>query len=156
MRILDTSFILALASATLLGVAPVTAGGGAAQSSSKTSKKTEPPKPLAISGCVGRATNPDGFTIEDSTGKYRLSGLDIHDFLGQKVQLMGAVVETKKLKIAGGLLPSANVAGQAGAIDPVQAATAGAGGSAPTGDVQLPEFKVRSVRPLGAGCDERQ
>jgi hypothetical protein len=154
MRIVHLSFA-ALLTAALPGFAPAI-DASAFQSGSKPSKKAPPPKPIAISGCLARASNPDGFTIEDSTGKYRLSGLDIHDFLGQKVQVLGAVVETKRLKIAGGLVPNANVAGQAGAIDPVQAATAGAGGSAPTGDVQLTEFKVRSVRPLGAGCEERQ
>jgi hypothetical protein len=50
------------------------------------------------------------------------------------------------------LLPNANVAAQAGSMDPSRAATAAAGGSAPVGDVQLPEFRVKSVKPLDGGC----
>lgn len=131
-----------VASATLLG-----------QADQNSKKAPAPVKPIALSGCVARTPDDAGFTIEDTSGKYRLSGLDIHDFLGQKVQLLGAVVNSKKLKISGGLRPSANVAGQAGAIDPAQAATATAGGLAPTGNVQLPEFRVRSIKPSGEGCE---
>ena len=122
----------------------------------KSDKKTPSPStPIAISGCVARsATADDQFTLLDNKdgSSYRLSGADMHDFVGQRVQIAGRVVGSKKLQVEFGLKPSPNVAGQAGAIDPSQAATATAGGQAPTGNVQLPEFRVRTVRPLGAAC----
>ena len=141
MRLAPTTFIVVIASASLLA-------------QTKSSKKTAaPPKPISISGCVTRSADDTTYTVEDETnGTYRLSGTDVHDFLGQKVVLSGGVIETKRLRIKGGLVPNANVAGQAGAIDPTQAANAVAGGQAPTGNVQLPEFRVKSIRPLGSNC----
>jgi hypothetical protein len=56
------------------------------------------------------------------------------------------------LTIKGGLLPNPNVAAQAGAMDPARAAMASAGGAAGPGAVDLPEFKVKSVRPVSGGC----
>ena len=123
---------------------------------SKTEKKTPPPPtPISISGCVVRSgAADDHFTLSDNKdgSTYRLTGTDVHDFVGQRVQIAGRVVGSKKIQVEFGLKPSPNVAAQAGAIDPSQAATATAGGLAPTGNVQLPEFRVRTVRPLGAKC----
>jgi len=112
------------------------------------------PKTISLSGCVVRGeTAPDQFTIEDSTeGKYRLTGLKLRDYVGQRVLIAGAVVETRRLIIKGGLTPNANVAAQAGAMDPARAAVASAGGAAGPGTVDLPEFKVKSVRPVSGGC----
>ena len=122
--------------------------------------KKSPPKPaektISLSGCVVRNDkSPDQFTLEDaSEGKYRLSGLKLKDFVGKRVELAGGVVGSKKLAIKGGLLPNPNVAAQAGAMDPARAAVAAAGGSAGPGTVELPEFKVRSVRPVSGGCPD--
>jgi hypothetical protein len=119
----------------------------------KTSDKTRP-KTISLSGCVvsGEKT-PDQFTLEDAAeGKFRLSGLRLRDYVGQRVQLAGAIVETKRLTVKGGLMPNPNVAAQAGAIDPARAAVASAGGSAGPGTVDLPEFKVKSVRPVSGAC----
>jgi hypothetical protein len=112
------------------------------------------PKIVSLSGCVVRGEKtPDQFTLEDSTeGKYRLSGVKLRDYLGQRVSIAGGVVETKRLTIKGGLTPNANVAAQAGAMDPARAAVASAGGAAGPGTVDLPEFKVKSVRPVSGGC----
>jgi hypothetical protein len=142
MRLVDACAIVLVASTSLTASAQTT----------KSSKKTPPAKPITISGCVARAAEADRYTIEDKNGTYQLSGKDVHDFLGQRVQLVGGVIQTKKVTIAGGLKPSPNVAAQAGAIDPSQAANATAGGLAPTGTVELPEFRVTTIRPLGAGC----
>jgi hypothetical protein len=64
----------------------------------------------------------------------------------------GGIV-VKGLKISGGLLPNANIAGQAGAIDPsraaVQAATNDSGTGAP---VDIPEFKVKTIKPASGDC----
>ena len=135
----------------VLSVAPLVA---AQKNSDK--KVPSPPPPIALSGCVVRAGDADNqFTLQDNKAgsTYRLTGADVHDFVGQRVQLAGRVVDSKKVRVEFGLKPSPNVAAQAGAIDPNQAAIATAGGLAPTGNVQLPEFRVRSVRPLGAACD---
>ena len=113
-------------------------------------------KTISLSGCVVRNEKvPDQFTLEDATeGKYRLSGLKLQDFVGRRVQIAGGVVGSKRLTIKGGLLPNPNVAAQAGAMDPARAAVASAGGSAGPGTVELPEFKVRSVRPVTGGCPD--
>ena len=119
----------------------------------KTSAKSAP-KTISLSGCVVRGEKtPDQFTLEDAAeGRYRLSGIRLHDYIGQRVQIAGGVVETKRLTIKGGLTPNANVAAQAGAMDPARAAMANAGGAAGPGTVDLPEFKVKSVRPVSGGC----
>ena len=122
--------------------------------------KKAPAKPAAktisLSGCVVRSEKAsDQFTLDDATeGKYRLSGVKLQDYIGRRVQIAGGVVGTKRLTIKGGLLPNPNVAAQAGAMDPARAAVASAGGAAGPGTVDLPEFKVRSVRPVTGGCSD--
>jgi hypothetical protein len=113
-------------------------------------------KTISLSGCVVRSEKAsDQFTLEDATeGKYRLSGVKLQDYIGRRVQIAGGVVGTKRLTIKGGLLPNPNVAAQAGAMDPARAAVASAGGAAGPGTVDLPEFKVRSVRPVTGGCPD--
>lgn len=127
---------------------------GAAQTNDK------PPDPKAASGavtltgCVEKGTAPNEFTIDDGgVGKYRVSGSRINRFVGQRVEVVGNL-DNNRLRVRGGLYPSPNAAGQAGAMDPVKAAMAGqpGGPSAGTGGVQLPELKVKSVKTLGGGC----
>lgn len=113
-----------------------------------------PPGPLTITGCVVRGDGPNDYVVEDqAAGKYRVTGSQIKRYVGQRVELVGTL-DTRRLKIRGGLYPSPNAAGQAGAMDPVKSAMAGQpGGTASgTGDVQLPELKVKSVKSLGGGC----
>ena len=119
-------------------------------------KPKSAPRTLSLSGCVARAEkSPDHYTLEDAAeGTYRLSGINLRYYLGQRVLIAGAVVETKRLVIKGGLTPNANVAAQAGAMDPARAAVASAGGAAGPGAVELPEFKVKSVRPASGGCPQ--
>ncbi len=119
-------------------------------------KKSAKPETTSPSGCVVRSEKiADQFTPEDKTeGRYRLSGIALRDYIGQRVQLAGAIVETKRLTVKGGLSPNPNVAAQAGAIDPARAAVASAGGAAGPGTVELPEFKVKSVRPVSGGCPD--
>ncbi|HZP47205.1 MAG TPA: hypothetical protein VFB07_01630 [Vicinamibacterales bacterium] len=132
-----------------LGLAVAISAPLAAQSKAK---KAPTSKTVSISGCVAERPGSNDLTMEDKSGSYRLTGLSLHDFVGQQVQLSGSVYESKKLVIKGGLRPSPNAAGQAGAIDQTQVANETVGGSGPTGDVQLPEFRVKSIRPLGTGC----
>ena len=101
---------------------------------------------------------PISYTLEDDSQPnrstiYRLTGADVKRYTGKRVEIVGGVV-TPRLKVSAGLRPSPNVAGQAGAIDPTQAVIAGSSGGAAsgTGSADLPEFKVKSVKPVAGGC----
>ena len=127
----------------------------------KQEKKDKPPKPapkvLTLSGCVVRGeTTPGQYTLEDKEDgtTYRLTGTDVRDYIGRRVQIVGGTPSPRKLTIVGGLTPNANVAAQAGDMDPARAAMAGAGGVAGPGTVQLPEFRVKSVRPVSGACPD--
>jgi hypothetical protein len=104
---------------------------------------------------VRNESAPTQFTLEDKEeGRFRLSGINMSDYVGRRVQIGGAMPDSKKLVIKGGLTPNANVAAQAGSMDPARAAVASAGGAAGPGTVELPEFKVKSVRPVSGGCPD--
>ena len=132
------------------------AGTSTIGAQNKQTSAKEAPKTISLSGCVVRGeTTPDRYTLDDAAeGKYRLTGLNLRDYVGKRVQIAGGIVETKRLTIKGGLTPNANVAAQAGAMDPARAAVAAAGGAAGPGTVDLPEFKVKSVRPVSGGCPD--
>jgi hypothetical protein len=120
-------------------------------------KTNPPPEPAAriisLTGCIVRdETRRNEYSLSDAKeGVYRLTGMKFSDYVGQHVRVAGAVRSTR-LVIKGGLLPNANVAAQAGSIDPVQAAMANAGGAAGPGTVQLPEFRVKGITPVAGGC----
>lgn len=152
LRYIGTMTILpVLAAALLLAQAPAPAPVSAPPA------KADPNQPLTLNGCVTRdytdARNASAYTFVDNAdgSRYRLSGQNVSKFSGMLVQIQG-VVDTKKVKFVGGLWPSPNVAGQAGAIDPAQAAIAAmpGGGSSGTGNVDLPTLKVTHVG-LGKG-----
>jgi hypothetical protein len=127
----------------------------AAQDKSQDKKAPPKPKTISLSGCVVRDERiPTQFTLEDKAdgGTYRLTGINMSDYVGRRVQIGGAIPDSKKLVIKGGLTPSANVAAQAGDMDPARAAMATQGGAAGPGIVNLPEFRVKSVRPVSGGC----
>jgi hypothetical protein len=142
--------------------AVVIVGAGAASSAMAQTTKARPSDPggrgLTLSGCVARSdAGTDQFTLTDQKDKttYRLSGVQAREYVGKRVEVIGGVVGSKKLQISGGLRPTPNVAAQAGAMDPSQAATAAAGGSGPgTGPAPTLEFKVRSIRPAEGSCGE--
>ena len=111
------------------------------------------PKTITLSGCVERdEAKPEAFTLTDAKAKktYRLTGADLREYVGRRVQIDGGLV-VKGVKIAGGLQPNPNIAAQAGALDPsraaVQAATSGPM-RGPSTDVQ--EFKVTAIRSAGS------
>ena len=123
-----------------------------------TAQKSEPskqaPKSITLSGCVQRGeSGSDQFTLSEKKGSqiYRLTGTDLRDYVGRRVQIVGGV-PSNRFRIVGGLTPSPNAAAQAGAVDPARAATAAASGSAGPGTVELPEFRVKSVRPITGSC----
>jgi hypothetical protein len=133
------------------------AGGSALLAQNKAQDKPPTaPKVITLSGCVVRGeTAPAQYTLEDETAgtTYRLTGTDVRDYIGQRVQVLGGL-PSRRLTIKGGLTPNPNVAAQAGDMDPTRAAMAGAGGAAGPGTVELPEFRVKSVRPVSGECPD--
>jgi hypothetical protein len=111
------------------------------------------PTTVTLSGCVQKSgAAPGQITLADGTNVYRLTGLDVRDFLGRRVQVVGRV--PRKLKITGGLRPSPNVAGQAGAMDPVRAAVAAHDAATVNGTGPVLELQVRSITPIGGLCGQ--
>ena len=118
--------------------------------SSPAQRGTPSPKLVTLVGCVASDdTTPGQYTIMESKGgaMYRLSGADMHTYVGQQVQVTGG---PRRFRITGGLLPSPNAAAQAGAVDqpPAAAATSGRG----TGPA--PEFRVKNVKTVASACPE--
>jgi len=106
---------------------------------------------VTLSGCVQKSeTAPNQFTLADENGIYRLTGVDVREFLGRRVQVVGA--PPRKLKVVGGLKPSANLAGQAGAVDPARAATAVHDSATVNGTGPEIELRVRSIKPIDGSC----
>ena len=125
-------------------------------SAQKPAEKTTKPKNTVITlhGCVERGSTPNQFTLsDDQIGKFQVSGNGIGRYLGKRVEVAGTT-ETGRFNVRGGLWPSPNAAGQAGAIDPARAAVAAqpGGPSSGTGDVNLPRFLVKSLRALDGKC----
>jgi hypothetical protein len=116
-------------------------------------QKPKKPTTLTLSGCIQQSpTAANEFTVtsdNDNPGTYRLTGMKVRDYLGKRVELVGV---QPKLVVKGGLYPNPNVAAQAGAMDPTRAATAAAAGPAATTNAPLPEFRVRSIKPVAGTC----
>jgi len=142
--------------ASVCALALLSAGTLSAQD--KKDKPAKPaPKVLTLSGCVIRGEKTPGqYTLEDKEAgaTYRLTGTDVRDYIGRRVQIVGGAPSSRRLTIVGGLTPNPNVAAQAGDMDPSRAANAAAGGAAGPGTVQLPEFRVKSVRPVSGACPD--
>src|SRR5262245_21501446 len=122
-----------------------------------TSKKNDS-KSLTMTGCIGEdPSNAGNFTLADfTTGSttYRLTGTDVRRYLGKRVSVTGAPLPSKP-SIVGGLVPSTNVAAQAGAMDPTRAAMAaqGAEGGRKAGNIEVPGLRVRSVKAIAGACE---
>lgn len=113
------------------------------------------PKPTTVThdGCVVASdTGKRAFTLDEEGQTYVLKGVDLRDFVGKRVQVIGAA--PKRFTVVGGLYPSANVAAQGSSIDPTKAAIASQSG--PTSQSARPsiEFTVKSVRLLSGTCAE--
>ena len=66
-------------------------------------------KPITLSGCVQRGESAqDQFTLSEKKGSqvYRLTGPDLREYVGRRVQIVGGVA-SKRFRIVGGLTPSA-------------------------------------------------
>ncbi len=142
-------------------VAPAMAAQTAAPPTPAQPPKKDTPKPLTLTGCVTPdAANAGHFTLADfttGTPTYRLAGTDLRRYLGKRVELVGAAAQPK-LSIVGGLTPSPNVAAQAGAMDPADAARANLGGdgNARPGNIAVPELKVKTIKTVDGGCGPTQ
>ena len=122
--------------------------------------QSTPPKPppvvepLTLTGCVSGKPDRGNYTFTDAAGgnRYRLTGKDIPKYAGRKVEVVQD--RPKKFTIKGGLYPSPNVAAQAGALDPVEAAVATQPGSPATAGTgaDLPEFRAGRVRAVTGEC----
>jgi hypothetical protein len=126
--------IVLMCAAAVLGAQ----AGSTEPSPSQAAPTKKAAKTITLSGCLrGGDVGTDLFTVVDAKGAttYRLSGADVRPHVGRRVQIVG------------GLLPSPNVAAQASAIDPAQAAIA----TATTGSYH-PELRVTRVRPLAGTC----
>jgi hypothetical protein len=123
------------------------------------SRATAAPNPkntskiVTLTGCVSSdPERPGGFVLVASdTSRYRLTGTNVREYAGQRVQVAGST--PRRMRIAGGLSPSPNVAAQAGAIDPNKAAIATADAAA-NAQKALLDFRVRSVRAVTGACPE--
>ena len=114
------------------------------------------PKQFRLNGCISRDDIRPGqfnFQDNDSGDKYRLTGKNLKKFVGQRVEIVGGP-PGKGVTFKTGLWPSPNVAAQAGAMDPAQAAVArmpGGAADAP-GASALPEFHVTRLRGVDGAC----
>ena len=139
---------------TALGAFVVTSAAPIAFAVQQREPAKAPPKPITLTGCVQRGESAPGeFTLAEKKDSqiYRLTGIDLRDYVGRRVQIVGGVA-SNRLRIVGGLKPSPNAAAQAGAMDPARAAVAASGGSAGPGKVELPEFRVKGVKPVDGSC----
>jgi len=120
-----------------------------------TGKDSTPVEPLRLTGCVSdKPARGGNYTFKSGSDEYRLTGKDIKKYAGKKVEVVEAQSKSGGLAVKGGLYPSPNVAAQAGALDPVQAAIAtqpGSGAATGTG-ADLPEFRANRVRLVDGPC----
>jgi len=136
----------------------VALGAGVALAQTKSEQKAQPKakaEAITLSGCVVRSeSSPTQYTLEDKQAgtKYRLTGVDFRDYIGKPVVVIGS--GAKKVAIVGGLTPTPNVAAQAGAMDPSRAAVEAQTAASSPGNVVVPEFKVKSIRPSGGSCPQ--
>jgi len=128
------------------------AAASAQQEPAKAQPPTKKPTTITMTGCVQKSEAPGGgYTLTEDTAVYRLTGVDVRDYVGRRVEIVGGA--PRKLTITGGLLPTPNVAGQAGSMDPARAATIGADAAMKNG-TGAPEFRVRAIKPITGSCTQ--
>jgi hypothetical protein len=145
-----SALILAGAMATLVAQSGSTPASSSQPAARKDASQASTPKrdtPLTLTGCVQLdETKADRFTLSDNkTGAtYHLTGANVKAYVWRNV------------RIVGGLVPSANIAAQAGAIDPAKTAVASEEASRPgTFNGALLELRVNRVRPLTGSCSPK-
>lgn len=107
-------------------------------------QQTTPGKTLTLTGCVQPVpSDTNYFTLSDrATGtRYRLTGRNVKSYVWRNVRIIG------------GLVPTANIAAQAGSIDPTRAAMVNENGSRPGPEgVPAVELNVLRVRATSGSC----
>jgi hypothetical protein len=127
-----------------------------ARQSAEREGRKDAQKQIRLNGCISRdGIRPGQFNFldNDSGNKYRLTGKNLKKFVGQRVEIVGGA-PGKGVTFKTGLWPSPNVAAQAGALDPAQAAVArmpGGAADAP-GASPLPEFHVVGLHGVEGAC----
>lgn len=126
-----------LAYGTVLSAGALPAQSAAAQASAATTVD----KPISLSGCVEADRTDEGFTLSDKRLTYRPRATDLRLYAGQPVPLVG------------GLLPTPNIAAQAGSIDHTIAlmATTGVNLGSNT-HLRVVRRPITRVRPLRGSC----
>ena len=130
--------------AVLLLTTGISAQSNQTPSESRTVTPVTASKDMVLVGCVAADNaSPEQFTLTDTKEglTYRLNGSKLRTYTGHRV------------RIVGGLYPSASIAAQAGAIDPTKAAIAAtAPNAADSANVEFPKFQVAQVRQLKGSC----
>jgi hypothetical protein len=138
--------------ATLLVCQPASAAPQAPKPTAK-----DAPKEMRLNGCISRdRVTPGQFNFLDNEtgGRYRLTGKNLKKFVGRRVEILGGP-PGRRVTFRTGLWPSPNVAAQAGAMDPAEAAIANLPGGAAdaVGVSPLPEFHVSQLRGVEGACE---
>ncbi len=141
-------------------VSAVVLAGSTAIAAAQTTSSAKPPKTktLTLVGCVSTdEANEDEVTFADAKNGtvYRLSGADAREYVGKRVQIVGAT-NPNRIHVRGGLGPTPNTAAQAGAIDPTRAAMAAQGATRGTGPAELPEFNVKGIKTVKGNCPPKK
>ena len=134
-------------SAAALLLAVVTSISAQTSTPPQTPAKGTSSKLVTLVGCItSDDTVPGQYTIVDTKGAalYRLSGTDMHTYV------TGG--SPRRLRVAGGLVPSPNAAAQAGAVDPPPAA---ATGPSTRNNLPAPEFRVKTVKTVNGACPQQ-
>lgn len=132
----------------------IVAAGATSVAAQDSQKPSKPNDLVTMSGCIA-AGEKKGFLLNDDLkDSYSLTGMNVKEFVGKRVEVTGSSPSPKRVRIVGGLYPSPNVAGQAGDIDPTKAAIASQSG--PASNMPRPpiEFRVREVRVLPGACPQ--
>src|SRR5512144_1014679 len=124
-----SSFLISfiVGAAVLAGQSPPAGQTNPPASSAPANDTAQPAKDtklVTMVGCIGGAdaTAKAANTFVDAKQGvvYRLTGRNVREYAGSRVQITGTT-DSRRIHIQGGLLPNPNVAAQAGAIDPGQA-----------------------------------
>ena len=148
---------LSLTALVMLTAQSSASAGQQPQSASKPASPSTTPAPAAkipvtVTGCLASGAD-DQFILSDvKNGTYRVKGVQAKSYVGKRVELKGTT--SRRPEVTGGLWPNPNVAGQAGAIDPVKAAVAArpGGGAQGTGGEPFPELQATRLRAVKGRC----
>ncbi len=109
---------------------------------------------VSVTGCIRQdAATPGSYLFSDaSTGaSYRLSGFDGRKDAAPRGQIVVGT-GSRRVTIRGGLVPSPNVAAQAGALDPAKTANARTAGGSAEESAALPEFRAERIQTIAGSC----